>query len=250
MDVRARRQALIEAMQRDGEIQVRQLAESLGCSEMTIRRDLDVLERDGALRRVHGGAVRVNLRGNEPPYAVRALEQVEAKQRIGQAVASLIVDCETVILDSGTTALEVARAVRGRPITVLCLGLHAQIELVDDSALRLIAMGGEVRPGELSLTGELAEETFERLRFDTFVMGCCGVDARDGVTTHLPADARVRRAALRSARRAILVADQAKLGDVTFARVCDLNAIELLVTDASPDQVSPFEALGVAVQRV
>jgi DeoR/GlpR family transcriptional regulator of sugar metabolism len=250
VDVRDRRQALIDVMQRDGEIQVRQLAENLGCSEMTIRRDLDALERDGAVRRVHGGAVRVNLRSNEPPYALRALEAVDAKRRIGKEMAGLIADGESVILDSGTTAIEVARALRGRPVTVLSLGLRAQMELAEDSAVRLIATGGDVRPGELSLSGELAELAFERLRFDTFILGCCGIDAREGVTTHLPADARVQRAAIRSARRTVVISDQSKLGLVTFSQVCDLTSVDLLVTDAEASQVSPFEALGLAVARV
>jgi DeoR/GlpR family transcriptional regulator of sugar metabolism len=242
--------AVLDAMQHAGEIQVRQLAADLGCSEMTIRRDLDALEHDGVIRRVHGGAVKVSLRRDEPPYAERALAATAAKQRIGRAAADLISDGETVILGGGTTALEVARALRGRPVTVLSLGLRAQQELADDAAVRLIAAGGDVRPGELSVTGDLAEVAFERLRFDTFVLGCCGLDVRDGVTTHLPADARVQRAALRSARRAIVIADQSKLGQVTFGRVCDPAAIERLVTDASPAQAAGFEEIGVAVTHV
>src|SRR5258705_1531843 len=121
MDVRNRRRALLDVMQGDGEVQVRQLAAELGCSEMTVRRDLDVLEHEGAVRRVHGGAVRVQLRRDELPYAARVMEAAEAKQRIGRAVAGLIASGETVILDSGTTALEVARALHGRPVTVMPL---------------------------------------------------------------------------------------------------------------------------------
>jgi DeoR/GlpR family transcriptional regulator of sugar metabolism len=249
VDVRERRQALIEAMQRDGEIQVRLLAADLGCSEMTIRRDLDALSRDGAVRRVHGGAVRVMLRMDEPPYALRALAGTDAKQRIGRTAASLIEDGETVILGGGTTALEVARALRGRSVTVLSLGLRAQLELADDPAVRLIAAGGEVRPGELSVTGDLAEVAFERLRFDTFVLGCCGIDGRDGVTTHLPADARVQRAAVRSARRTVVIADESKLGVVTFGHVCGLDAVECLVTDAASEATAALEADGLVVSR-
>src|SRR6185437_11831690 len=137
MDVRNRRRALLDMMQRDGEAQVRELASELSCSEMTVRRDLDVLEHDGVVRRVHGGAVRVQLRRDELPYAARVLEATEAKQRIGQAVAGLISSGETVILDSGTTALEVARALRWRPVTVLPLGLRALLELANDDAISL-----------------------------------------------------------------------------------------------------------------
>jgi DeoR/GlpR family transcriptional regulator of sugar metabolism len=217
---------------------------------MTVRRDLDVLEHDGVVRRVHGGAVRVQLRRDELPYAARVLEAAEAKQRIGQAVAGLIADGETVILDCGTTTLEVARALRGRPVTILPLGLRVLLELADDDAVSLICPGGDVRPGELTVTGDLAEVAFERLRFDTLVLGCCGLDATEGVTTHVPADARVKRAALGAARRTILASDAAKIGLVTFGRVCPLAAAERLVTDASPELAGPLEAAGLLVQRV
>jgi DeoR/GlpR family transcriptional regulator of sugar metabolism len=250
MDVQNRRRALLDALQRDGEIQVRQLAAELNCSEMTVRRDLDVLEHDGVVRRVHGGAIRVQLRRDELPYAARLLEATDAKQRIGRAVAALITDGETVILDSGTTAVEVARALRGRPVTVLPLGLRVLMELADDDAITLICPGGDVRPGELVVTGDLAEVAFERLRFDTLVLGCCGLDEREGVTTHVPADARVKRAALRSARRMVLASDATKIGQVTFGHVCSLTAAERLVTDAAPDQTGPLEAAGLPVQRV
>lgn len=249
MDVQKRRRALLDAVQRDGEIQVRQLAVELSCSEMTVRRDLGVLEHDGVVRRVHGGAIRVQLRRDELPYAARLLEATDAKQRIGRAVAALITDGETVILDSGTTALEVARALRGRPVTVLPLGLRVLMELADDDAISLICPGGDVRPGELVVTGDLAEVAFERLRFDTLVLGCCGLDEREGVTTHVPADARVKRAALRSARRMILASDATKIGQVTFGHVCSLAAAERLVTDASLEQTGPLEAAGLLVQR-
>jgi DeoR/GlpR family transcriptional regulator of sugar metabolism len=249
VDVRSRRRALLDVLQRDGEVQVRQLAAELSCSEMTVRRDLDVLEHDGIVRRVHGGAVRVQLRRDELPYAARTLEAAEAKQRIGRAVAALIADGETVILDCGTTTLEVARALRGRPVTVLPLDLRILLELADDDAVSLICPGGDVRPGELAVTGDLAEVAFERLRFDTLVLGCCGLDVAEGVTTHVPADARVKRAALAAARRTILASDASKIGIVTFGRVCSLAAAERLVTDASPAQAEPLEAAGLLVQR-
>jgi DeoR/GlpR family transcriptional regulator of sugar metabolism len=249
MDVKNRRAALLDVMQRDGEVQVRQLAMELGCSEMTVRRDLDQLEHDGVVRRVHGGAVRVQLRRDELPYAARALEATEAKQRIGQAVAGLIADGETLILDSGTTALEVARALRGRPVTVLPLGLRALLELADDEAISLICPGGDVRPGELTVTGELAEVAFERLRFDTLVLSGCGLHEREGVTTHVPADARVRRAAIGAARRTILAGDATKIGQVTFGHICGLDALERFVTDAGPEQTAALEVAGLPVQR-
>jgi len=236
---------------RDGhEIPVRQLAAELGCSQMTVRRDLDVLEREGVLRRVHGGAVGVSLRADEVPYAARTFEAAEAKERIGRAVASLIADGETVVLDSGTTTAEVARALRGRPVTILPLGLRTLHELANDEQIHLIAPGGDVRHGELVVTGDLAEVAFERLRFDTFVLGCCGIEHHNGVTTHVPADARVKRAALMASRRTIAVADASKLGGVAFGHVCGLEALERLVTNADAEEVVALESVGLRVDRV
>jgi DeoR/GlpR family transcriptional regulator of sugar metabolism len=252
MDVRSRRRALLDALGAGGEVLVRSVAIELGCSEMTIRRDLDALAREGVVRRTHGGAVGVNLRGDEEPYALRALSGVEVKQRIGQAAADLIMDGEAVVLDSGTTTLEIARALRGRPVTVLPLGLRALMELADDDVVRLIALGGEVRPGELVVTGDLAQRAFDDLRFDTFLLGCCGIGAADGVTTHVPSDASVKKAAIRSSRRTIAVADGSKLGRVAFARVCDIGQLNRMITDidSDPEKVAGLEEAGLSVSCV
>jgi DeoR/GlpR family transcriptional regulator of sugar metabolism len=226
------------------------LATALGCSEMTVRRDLDVLEHEGVIRRVHGGAVAFSLRGNEVPYSLRSFEATEAKERIALAVAELIDEGETVVLDGGTTTAAIGRALRGRSVTVMPLGLRTLIDLAHDDHVRLIVPGGDVRSGELVMSGELAEVAFERLRFDTFVLGCCGISERDGVTTHVPADARIKRAAIASSRRTILVSDASKLGEVAFGRVCDLDVLERMVTDASPTQTKGLELAGLTIDRV
>jgi DeoR/GlpR family transcriptional regulator of sugar metabolism len=244
-----RRRALAEAVNGRGSVPVNELAAELGCSEMTVRRDLDLLERDGVVRRVHGSAVAASLRADEKPYAVRAFEGSEVKERIAIAVAALIGDGETVVLDAGTTTAAVGRALRGRAVTVMPLGIRTLVDLAYDDHVRLIAPGGDVRAGELVVTGDLAEVAFERLRFDTFVLGACGIDEGNGVTTHVPADARVKRAAVASCARTIVVADRSKLGEVAFGHVCSLSAVDRLVTDAPASVTAPLEALGLTVER-
>jgi DeoR/GlpR family transcriptional regulator of sugar metabolism len=245
-----RRRTLAQTVQQRGSVPVAELAAELGCSEMTIRRDLNALEHDGVIRRVHGAAVSASLRASEKPYPVRAFESSQEKERIGRAVAALIADGETVVLDAGTTAAEVGRALRGRPVTVMPLGIRTLVDLAHDERVRLIAPGGDIRPGELVVTGDLAEVAFERLRFDTFILGACGVDARNGVTTHVPADARIKRAALASSARTILAADQTKLGTVTFGHVCPLTALERMITDAPPAATTDLQALGLEIDHV
>lgn len=227
-----------------------ELAAELGCSDMTVRRDLESLERDGVLRRVHGGAVRSALGAEETPYAVRALQQVAAKSAIGAAAAALLVDGETVVVDGGSTALEVARSLQDRRLTVMPLALRPAIELCDHPGIRLILPGGEVRPGELSFTGSLADPAFAALRFDACILGICGIDPDAGVTTHLLAEATVKRAAVTASRRVIAVADSEKLGRVAFGHVCPLAHVDVLVTDATADEeaVQALARAGVDVR--
>jgi DeoR/GlpR family transcriptional regulator of sugar metabolism len=252
MDVRNRHQIIWRALQQDHEVQVSALAAEFACSEMTVRRDLEILERTGALRRVHGGAVSVIFSAEEAPYNVRAIDNTATKTAIGAAAADLLVDGETVILDGGSTAMEVARFLRERRLTVMSLALRPAIELDGCSGIKLMVPGGEVRPGELALVGSLTESAFSELRFDTFVMGTCGIDSDAGVTTHLLSEAAVKRAALRSSRRVIAVADSSKIGRIAFGHVCDLEDLDVVVTDAAADRrtVDQLIMAGVDVRQI
>jgi DeoR/GlpR family transcriptional regulator of sugar metabolism len=252
VDVQTRQQRILQELQEHDSVQVGPLAELLSCSEMTVRRDLEALERSGGLRRVHGGAVSLFLSAEETPYGIRALESSGAKAAIGATAASLLAEGETVILDGGTTAMEVARALRNRRMTVMPLGLRPIFELHECPGVRLMLPGGEVRPGELSLIGSLTESAFSELRFDTFVMGSCGIDGKAGITTHLLAEAAVKRAAAKASQRVIVLADSTKLGRVAFGHVCDLDEIDIVLTDAAEGErhVDELLAAGVSVHCV
>jgi DeoR/GlpR family transcriptional regulator of sugar metabolism len=251
MDVHIRHQLILQSLEQHSEVQVSTLATELDCSEMTVRRDLETLERIGGLRRVHGGAVRMYLSAEEAPYGIRALENTDKKAAIGRATADLLAEGETVILDGGSTSMEVARSLRNRRMTVMPLALRPVFELDGCPGIRLLLPGGEVRPSELSLIGSLTECAFTELRYDTFVMGICGIDVKAGVTTHLLAEAAVKRAAARTARRVIAVADASKLGQVAFGHVCDLADLDIVVTDATADDrtIDELTLAGVDVRR-
>lgn len=148
-----RQRVIVERLRGTEQVGVGELAEVTGASEMTVRRDLDHLAARGVLRRVHGGAVPASPSGMEPPFAARATASTEAKRAIAAAAAELIVDGETVVLDSGTTALELARLLRDRSVTVMPLSLHAVRELADAPQVRLLLPGGEPRPGSRRWSG-------------------------------------------------------------------------------------------------
>ena len=252
MNVRNRHQLIVRALQQRSEVQVSALATEFECSEMTVRRDLEVLERTGALRRVHGGAVSMFLSAEEAPYGLRVLENTATKVAVGAVTADLLVEGETVILDGGSTAMEVARSLRDRRLTVMPLALRPVLELDGCPGINLLLPGGEVRPGELALVGSLTEGAFSELRFDTFVMGICGIDTGAGVTTHLLSEAAVKRAAAKGSRRVIAVADSSKFGQVAFGHVCDLADLDVIVTDAAADEriVDELILAGVDVRQV
>ena len=240
----------MELLHERGEVAVSELSERTGVSSMTIRRDLEVLEQEGALRRVHGGAITADSRGYAAPYSVRAQRSVDSKQRIGKAAAALLGERETVILDVGTTTLQVARALRGRRnLTVLTPSMQIANLLAKERGIRLMLTGGAVTVSEMSLVGDLAEHAFAGLRFDTFLMGVGGFDIEAGCTEFNQEDARVKRAALASVRRCIVVADSAKLGKVTFARICPLERVDVLVTDgdAGKEELDAYETRNVEV---
>jgi len=253
MDAARRLGELVEILRRDGRVDVAAAAAEFGTAELTIRRDLDVLVERGAARRVRGGAVNLLMRGEELPFAMRAIEANGAKRRIAAAVADLIADGEAVGLDSGTTVTETALALAqaGRRLTVLPLSLHAANALTGSGSVRLIMAGGEIRPGELAMVGPLALAGIAAVRLDTVVLGCCGISDEGQLTAHDLGDAAVKQALMSSARRVVLAADGAKFGRAALAVAGQLTAIDVLVTDDSAPgpAVAALEAAGVEVHR-
>ncbi len=243
---------ITRALRESERLSVTELAALTGASEMTIRRDLEHLAEQGVLERYRGGARSLVLRGEGPPFGLRVREGLDVKERIAAEVAGQIADGESVLIDSGTTCLEVAKALRDRPLTALPLSLHAANVLAGAPTLKLLLPGGEPRPGELAVTGPLAEASLAALRFDTAVIGCCGLTPGDGLTAYDLADAAIKRAAMASARRVIAVADAAKLSRTALAFVAAATALDVVVTDtAAPDEaVDALTAAGVVVRRV
>jgi DeoR/GlpR family transcriptional regulator of sugar metabolism len=232
-------------------VDVRTAALQLSTAEMTIRRDLDVLVAQGVARRVRGGAVSLLMQGEELPFLMRELDSAEAKQRIATLAASLILDGEAVVVDSGTTGLAVAEVLVGRRLTVMPLSLQAAAALSVSSATTLVMPGGTARFGEGSLVGPMTEASLSSLRFDTAVLTCCGVSPDGAVTAHDIEDAAVKRAAHASSARTILVAEGAKFTRTARAVVYAINQVDVVVTDTeAPDSaIETMLAAGIEVHR-
>jgi DeoR/GlpR family transcriptional regulator of sugar metabolism len=241
-----RRHEILRAI-RSGSTHVGELAESFGVSEMTVRRDLDELARDGQIERVRGGAVSL---GAEPPFDETLIERYDAKDRIGAAAAALVSPGQTVMLDIGTTTLQVARHLHGRAITVVTSSLAVYDELKGDQAVELILPGGLVRRNYRSLVGILAEQSLRQLKADMLFLGTSGVDARLDVWDTTMVEVPIKRAMIDAAASVTLVADAAKFAMGGLVRVCDAAALDRLVTDAAPPEPARAAAEAAGVELV
>jgi DeoR/GlpR family transcriptional regulator of sugar metabolism len=249
-----RRREIIEIVQQAGSKTVVELCEHFDVSEMTIRRDLRDLDREGFLRRVHGGAVSNLGRSYEPPYRIRTTRNAARKKAIGRKAAELIRDGDSIALDVGTTTLEIARALSGRHnLTILTASLPIANEIVTrlslTSDVRLILTGGIVRPGELSMIGNIASQTFSGFHVDKAFIGVGGISFKAGITEYNLEDALVKQPLIQNASQRIVVADSTKIGQTTFTTVAPLSVIDALVTDSDleSEHLKALQELGIEV---
>jgi DeoR family transcriptional regulator of aga operon len=243
--------AILDRLDEHGTVDVGTLAETLGVSGATIRRDLQSLSRHQLLVRTHGGAV-ANRSGDEVPTRVKAALRQAEKKSIGRAAAAFVEEGSVVGITGGTTALELARAlVERRGITVVTNAINIATELVGHSGIRLVLIGGIVRPS-YELVGPAAEAMLANYHLDTAFIGVDGLTPEEGCTTYDEMEAQTDLAFLRKARRSIVIADSSKLGKVTFARICPLSDVTDVVTDRGvrPDQIDALERAGVNVTAV
>jgi len=228
-----------------------ELCRATEASPATVRRDLEGLERMGRIRRVHGGAVSVESRLEEPLFDDKTSLAAREKQRIAAAALALIQPGETIYLDGGSTVLALARRLRERgDVTVVTNSLRAAIELAG-AGPRLILVGGELRRLSQTLVGPLTRCLLDSLQVDKAFMGTIGVTTA-GLTTTDPGEAYTKEQAMSRAREVILLADSSKVGKVSFARAGRLEQVDLLITDQRLDaaRTKELQKHGVKVQKV
>ena len=252
-----RHQSILEILEAEGRVGVVDLSRQLEVSEMTTRRDLLELESTGALRRIHGGAVRTLGRAFEPSYRTRAQHAVESKKAIAAAAAQFVNDGDAIALDVGSTILPMVDELAGRSnLTIVTSNLRVAWAVANNHALersvRLIISGGVVRIDELNMTGSSALANYRMMRVDKAFIGVGGLNAVAGVTDYNLEDAELKRVLVDSARKVIALADSSKLGHESFAQVADIDKIDLLITDdeADAEVVTELRAAGLEVLLV
>jgi DeoR family transcriptional regulator of aga operon len=249
-----RRREIVAGLKRDGRCLVAELARRLEVSEVTIRQDLDILEKEGVLQRTHGGAILSAKIGLERPFQVEETAHKAEKERIAAAAVELISSGDTVILDVGTTVTAAARQLveQKKKPTVFTNGLNIAAILEADPEITTVVTGGTIRPKQHSLVNPFAGLILPRIHADIALIGVNGIEAEHGVTNVNVAEAEMKALFVRAARRRVVLADSSKVGKVALAKFADLNEIDLLVTDVGADKedIAAIREKGLEVKLV
>lgn len=234
-----RRAAILKLLETNQEIHVTNLAQQFDTSEVTIRKDLTEMQRRNLLIRTRGGAIRVPKFQNDFDTAIetKQLYNYREKRAIGEAAARLIKDGETIMIDSGTTTLEVARHLdRFHNLTVITNAINIAIELLKYDRFSVILLGGHLRKASHSTVGPLAESTLRNLYCDKLFLGIDSFNLTEGVSTPNIEEANINQTMIAMARETIAVCDSSKFNKRSFAHIASVSQIHRVITDAGIDR--------------
>jgi DeoR family transcriptional regulator of aga operon len=227
-----RQRETLEILNREGRVLVVDLAKHFDTSQVTIRKDLEILHMKGRIHRTHGGALSVRESALEDP-TLREKEKLHRKEklRIAEAAARMVTEGQVVILDSGTTTTAIARALRNfQNLTIITNAVNIAAEL-SGSNLEVILTGGNLRKNSFSLVGPLAEETLRRLNADILFLGVDGFDVQYGLSTPNILEAKVNRAMMDASKVAVAVCDSSKFGKRSLSLIAPPSALQMVITD-------------------
>ncbi|CAH1213651.1 Glucitol operon repressor [Paenibacillus allorhizoplanae] len=246
-----RRMTILNHLEMEGKVQVHHLSELLTVSTETVRRDLDRLEKEGKLRKVYGGAVKMRMEMVEPPFLNRVQMMKPEKAAIGKLAASLVQDGETIMLDNGTTTIEIVPFLNDKTNVTLITNSIPILNLAMETFRgRIIFAGGEVNQECRAVTGTLTDQLLDQFKVNKTFISASGISLTDGITDFHLAEAVISRKMMQRAEECILIADHSKFGLSTFARVAKLEEISMVITDAGcpKEWVDTIEELGIEVR--
>jgi DeoR family transcriptional regulator of aga operon len=245
-----RRAQILQQVRSAGRVKVNELAAYFSISAVTIRNDLNELHQRGLVLRSHGGAVIPDTIHRESPVDERLKAHAAEKRRIGALAATIINDGETIILDSGTTTLEIARQIKNKQgLQVITNGVNIAAELLDAPDVQLFIVGGTVRRESASISGRFTEEMLAEFSADKMFLSGAGCDIDFGVSGGNLEETMVNRAMLSISREIILVADSSKFSRRSMARIAPFSEIDIVISDSGlPEEAQVrLRALGCSL---
>jgi DeoR family transcriptional regulator of aga operon len=253
-DTSERRQQISAMVRERGSVQVAPLAERFGVSMQTIRKDLHFLAKRGVAERSYGGAISSEAVSfaTEPPLEAKTAIHSSEKIRIGKLAASMIMPGDSVVLDSGTTTLQIAQHLADdETITVLTNDLEIASVLASKERITLVLLGGMLRRRNRALYGAQTVSAFDDLHVDKLFLGVDGFDVERGITTHYEPEAMLNRKMVQAAAKVIAVTDKSKFGRVCLHRILSIDEVDELVTDGEPPEAirAAGERFGLRIHR-
>ncbi len=245
-----RRTQILEKLEAEGQLDVISLSKELGVSEVTIRNDLNWLEQKNMLIRARGGAIRVERVAAEFSLSEKNKLHYQEKLRIGKAAAALIESGDTIILDSGTTTMEINNHLPNTgALTVITNALNIANKLVEHELVNVIVPGGFLRKNSLSLVGTTAEESFKNYFCDKLFLAVDGFNTTFGLSTPNVEEAHLNRVMISIAKQVIVVTDSSKFHKRSFAFIAPISAVDIVVTDAGipEEDKKRLETAGIQV---
>ena len=231
----SRRAQIMEELDSKGQVFVGELSKSFNVSEVTIRNDLAHLEKQNMLIRARGGAIKIRLYhiGIDTSFSDKQKQYFKEKQRIGKAAIEFIKDGDTIVLDSGTTTMEVANNLgKFKDLTIITNALNIASFLSENSKINIFMPGGFIRKKSLSMVGGLAEESFENFFCDKLFLGVDGFDTIHGLSTANVEEGHMNQVMIEIAREVIVVTDSRKFSRRQFAFIAPVSKIDVVITDS------------------
>lgn len=231
-----RHNKILEMLERDGSVRNSKLVTIFEVSLETVRRDLDFLEKQGLLQKVHGGAI-LNSKNREnvnQTYTIRETKNIEEKREIAALALKFINEGETIALNSSTTSIEIARLIKDRysSLTVVTNSLRIAEELADRKGINLILAGGIYNKTEFAFLGEITERFLSEFIVDKAFVSVGGISLKRGITDFLIDEVIVERKMIKIAEEAIILADSSKIGSNSLIKICDMEDIDFIITDS------------------
>lgn len=247
-----RHRQILDRIETSGSVRVTELAQTLGVTEETIRRDLEKLGAEGKIIRTHGGALPIEEIGHELPYDVRKTEKLAEKQAIAQAAVRFIAPGDVIAIDPSSTVYELACCLPDMPITVVTNGIEAAAVLASRPQIRVISTGGRLDRLSQSYLGPLAEPVLEHFNVNKLFLSSKGVDTRRGLSVADDDHARIKRLMMELSEKTYLLADHSKFGVKSAVYFAKLQAIHTVITDVgtAPRFIEEIREEGVTVETV
>ena len=245
-----RRSKILELLEANGQVKVTDLSRTFEVSDVTIRNDLAQLESKGFLKRTRGGGIKSQRTGIDYKLTEKAKQHAAEKQSIGKKAAELIKDDDTIIIDSGTTTLELAKNLKDiNNLIVITNALNVAGQLVDYSNIKVVMLGGMIRQNSLSLIGPIAENNVKNYYCDKLFMGVDGIDSQYGITTPNIEEANLNKMMVEISKEVIVLADSSKFLRRSFAFIAPITKVNTVITDNNipPEELSNLQNQGIKV---